>query len=313
MPSIRIIYDVDGWAFHNRALALRKYAPADFDVSIEALRQPPDVLRALGDTPVDLVLFLPDSPTAVVARTLRERGWPTKLVGSWNAGWPRSLDCFFAGYEVSDALIINNRDAWERTGRLPGTHPLTNGVDLEVFRLLAPIEGRTAKVLWTGSEMARDRKGYDQFVRPLQERLRDRGIACETRLVDSLGDQKYPPSEMAEWYNGGTILLCASEVEGTPNPALEAAACGCTVVSTAVGNMPDLIRHGSNGYLVDRDVDALFEAVNAASANYPSLAHAMQADIQSWHWGERSKEFFNLFRHLLAASAPARPPLQRAQ
>ncbi|MEO8601389.1 MAG: glycosyltransferase [bacterium] len=39
--------------------------------------------------------------------------------------------------------------------------------------------------------------------------------------------------------------------EGTPNPALEAAACGCTVVSTPVGTLPELIRDAANGYLVE--------------------------------------------------------------
>ncbi len=307
MPSVRIVYDVDGWAFHNRALALQKYAPTDFDVSIVPLRTPPDVARALGDTPVDLVLFLPDSPTSAVAHTLRERGWHSKLIGSWNAGWPRSLDCFYATYQVTDAVIINNQLGWERTGRLPRTHALANGVDLDMFRVVTPIEQRAPKVLWTGSEMARHRKGYDRFICPLQERLRARGIACETRLVDSMGDQKYPPSAMAEWYNSGTVLVCASAAEGTPNPALEAAACGCTIVSTAVGNMPELIRDGSNGYLVERNFDALLNAVSAACTNYVSLARAMQTDIQTWHWRERSKEFFDLFRHVLAGKQPAAP------
>lgn len=307
MPSVRIIYDVDGWAFHNRALALQKYAPADFDVSIAPLRKPPDVARALGDTPVDLVLSLPDSMTPAVARTMRERGWHAKLVGSWNAGWPRWLDRFYATYQIADAMIINSQLAWEHAGRLPRTHLLANGVDLDVFRLVTPIEQRAPKVLWTGSEMARHRKGYDRFIRPLEERLRARGIACETRLVDSVGDQKYSPRAMADWYNSGTVLVCASEVEGTPNPALEAAACGCTVVSTAVGNMPELIRDGSNGYLVERDFDALLKAVSAACTNYVSLAREMQQDIQAWHWRERSKNFFDLFRHVLAGEEPTAP------
>jgi glycosyltransferase involved in cell wall biosynthesis len=307
VPSVRIIYDVDGWAYHNRALALQKYAPTDFAVSIAALGTPADVARALGDTPVDLVLFLPESPTAAVARALRQRGWHSKLVCSWNTGWPRALDLFCAAYQIADAVIINNQLAWERTGRLPRTHALANGVDLDVFRLTVPIEQRAPKVLWTGSEMARQRKGYDRFVRPLQARLRARGISCETRLVDSLGERKQPPAAMAEWYNSGTVLVCASDVEGTPNPALEAAACGCTVVSTEVGNMPELIRDGRNGYLVERTVDALYEGAIAACANYVPLAREMQADIPAWHWRERCGQFFDLFRHILAGETSSPP------
>jgi glycosyltransferase involved in cell wall biosynthesis len=104
---------------------------------------------------------------------------------------------------------------------------------------------------------------------------------------------------MAAWYNAGTVLVCASEEEGTPNPALEAAASGCTVVSTAVGNMPELIRDGQNGYLVERRLDALAAAVMQAVEEYPRLAAEMQKDIASWDWRARSCEYFDLFRRVL--------------
>jgi glycosyltransferase involved in cell wall biosynthesis len=103
---------------------------------------------------------------------------------------------------------------------------------------------------------------------------------------------------MADWYNTGTVLVCASATEGTPNPGLEAAACGCTVVSTPVGNMPELIRSGENGYLVERRVDALLEGVRTAVADYPRLARQMLADIQDWGWDRRSAAYFRLFRRL---------------
>src|SRR4029077_12159719 len=124
----------------------------------------------------------------------------------------------------------------------------------------------------------------------LQARLRARGIDCELLLVDSRGPDKRTQREMAAWYNDGTVLVCASESEGTPNPALEAAACGCTVVSTPVGNMPELIRHDVNGYLVERDPAAFVAAIKRACDNYPRLARAMRADIQEWHWAARSPE-----------------------
>ncbi len=308
MPSIRIIYDVEGWAFHHRALALQKYAPAGFDVSIAPLGRPPDAPNALGDTPVDLVFSLPDSQMAVVRQALRRRGWRSKLIGAWNAGWPRRLPHFYATYRTVDAVIINNQTGWERTGKLPRTHLLPNGVDLDVFRITVPLEQRRAKVLWVGSEVGRHRKGYDRFVLPLQEKLQALGIACELLLVDSHASGKRSPCEMADWYNAGTVLVCASEAEGTPNVALEAAACGCTVVSTAVGNMPELIRDGVNGYLVERDAGALFDGVKAACTDYLRLATQMQDDIQAWHWKHRGAQFFDVFRQVLAGQNESPPP-----
>jgi hypothetical protein len=164
--------------------------------------------------------------------------------------------------------------------------------------------------------MYRRLKGYDDLILPLRDRLTAKGIECDIRLVDSFGNGKLSPSQMADWYNTGTVLVCASDTEGTPNVALEAAACGCTLVSTPVGNMPELIRDGANGYLVQRYVQALEKGVDAACQNYPALAAEMQKDIRTWSWEDRCGAFFEAFRGMLrrprrdiaAPAVPAEPP-----
>jgi len=109
---------------------------------------------------------------------------------------------------------------------------------------------------------------------------------------------------MAQWYNTGTVYVCTSLAEGTPNPALEAASCGCTIVSTPVGNMPELIEHGVNGYIVKWDVEAFLEHALTAINHQAALAQNMLKAIESWNWAERSKEFYNLFRKLIEIRIP---------
>jgi glycosyltransferase involved in cell wall biosynthesis len=316
VPTVRIIYDVEGWAFHRRALALQRYAPSDFDISVAALPRLDQVDAALGDDEPDIVFVISHPELRTVRRVLTARGWRSKLVGSWNCGWPLRIAEFYPTYRDADALVINNSLTWERLGQLPNTYPLSNGVDCDLFRVHAPIEARQPKVLWTGSQLGRQRKGYDRFLLPLQEALHRRGIACDLLLVDSYSAAKRTAAEMVEWYNTGTVFVSASSTEGTPNTALEAAACGCTVVSTATGNMPELIRHGVNGYLVERDAEALLAGVRTAIANYHRAAGEMQRDIRAWDWQVRSAGFYEMFRAVLepgprnarAASAP-RPDL----
>jgi glycosyltransferase involved in cell wall biosynthesis len=235
---------------------------------------------------------------AVVNAELRARGWRPRVVGGWNVGWPHWADRFSARQREADLVIVNNRQTWERLGRPAGTAQCSNGVDLDVFHVTRPIEERTPRVLWTGSRFHRAVKGYDDYVVPLARRLEALGIPTSLRLVDSHGPDVRPAHEMADWYNTGTVLVCASATEGTPNPGLEAAACGCTVVSTPVGNMPELIRSGENGYLVERRVDALLEGVRTAVADYPRLARQMLADVQDWGWDRRSAAYFRVFRRL---------------
>lgn len=299
MPTLRVIYDADGWAFHRRADALRKYAPPDFDVTIARFAGAGELDAALGDTPPDVILLLRESQTQIFREELRRRAWPSKLVGAWSAGWPLRLPGFYATRRAADAVVINNSTAWKRVGRLRNTFMIPNGVDLDVFRIQTPPEARMRKVLWVGSELGRKRKGYDSLILPLKQQLERRGIVLDALLVDSHAADKKTAEQMAEWYNGGMVLVCASDTEGTPNPALEAAACGCTVVSTRVGNMPELIEHGVNGYLVDREPRALLDAVEAACRNYLELSRAMQATIQSWSWRTRSQDLFAVFRSVL--------------
>jgi len=309
VPKLRIIYDVPGWAYHRRALNLQRWAPDDFEVSLAPLQRPGDLEEALGPDPVDIVFVIPTHEARMVRRSIDERGWKTRLVGSWNAGWPLQLGPFYRSYGTTDAMVVNNRIAWERSGQLPRAHLLPNGVDLDTFRVQVPVESRTPKVLWVGSQLRRKQKGYDRIMLPLQESLRREGIDCELLLVDSYDPANRSAEQMADWYNEGTVLVCASTSEGTPNTALEAAACGCTVVSTPVGNMPELIRDGENGYLVQGDPAELLLAVRRAVSSYPSLAHRMQEDIRHWSWRRASAPFYRLFRTIL--EGPPAPPTER--
>ena len=268
-------------------------------ISLGCVKGVPDVREALGSVPLDLVFCQPLSLLPQVRESLMQH-WPAaKLVYAWTDGWPERIGRFEEAYSLADAVVINSLECWEKLGRRSRTYMIPNGVDLEIFRVCRPIETRSPKVLWLGSELARDRKGYDDFLVPLARKLRDLGIPADFRLVDSYGANKMTAAEMVDWYNTGTVLVCASRTEGTPNITLEAAACGCTVVSTPVGNMPQLLQNGVNGYLVSRDVDALLEGVTKACAGYPRLAARMQTDIQAWHSRDRAAEYCRAFRDVL--------------
>jgi glycosyltransferase involved in cell wall biosynthesis len=54
-------------------------------------------------------------------------------------------------------------------------------------------------------------------------------------------------------YRQADIFISASEAEGTPNVILEAMASGLVVLSTPVGDVPRIITHGENGFLIDAE------------------------------------------------------------
>ncbi len=62
-----------------------------------------------------------------------------------------------------------------------------------------------------------------------------------------------PHSEIPRWLNAADIFFLPSRSEGTPVSLLEALACGVPAITSAVGGIPDVIRNGKNGWMIELD------------------------------------------------------------
>jgi glycosyltransferase involved in cell wall biosynthesis len=58
--------------------------------------------------------------------------------------------------------------------------------------------------------------------------------------------------DVAEWMRSIDIFVMASDSESFPNALLEAMACGCSVIGSRVGGVPELVADGQNGLLFER-------------------------------------------------------------
>jgi glycosyltransferase involved in cell wall biosynthesis len=58
--------------------------------------------------------------------------------------------------------------------------------------------------------------------------------------------------ELAQFYQAADVFLHAAHSDNFPTVILEALSCGTPVVATAVGGIPEQVRHGENGFLVKR-------------------------------------------------------------
>jgi glycosyltransferase involved in cell wall biosynthesis len=74
------------------------------------------------------------------------------------------------------------------------------------------------------------------------------------------------------------VFLIPSYSEGLPYALLEAMAAGIPVIATPVGAIPDVVSHGTHGFLVPaRDGKALAEAIAALGANRDQLTWMSRA------------------------------------
>ena len=102
----------------------------------------------------------------------------------------------------------------------------------------------------------------------VEERAHELGIA---RDCFYLGYQ----DAVAGWYAAFDALVLPSANEGTPVSVIEALAAQRPGVATRVGGVPDVVRDGVDGYLVDPgDVDALAERLGSLASD-PALRERM--------------------------------------
>jgi glycosyltransferase involved in cell wall biosynthesis len=138
-------------------------------------------------------------------------------------------------------------------------------------------------------------------VLPQLEALRDElGIAADCVFEPS-------KSDVAPWMRALDIYVMCSESESFPNALLEAMACGCTVVGSRVGGIPELITDGVSGLLFEsRNADSLAAALSklmqdpALRQTFASQAATFARTTFSMEVNARRNE--SLYRTLLAKS-----------
>ncbi len=136
---------------------------------------------------------------------------------------------------------------------------------------------------------SRSGKGLENIIKPACGESGTKLLINERNYTDALSKDK-----MRTLYNKAHVYCVASGTDGTPNPALEAAACGRPIIANAIGNMPEFIVDGYNGFLVEKNPGAYKEKLLFLKNN-PEKAREMgqnarQTVLESWTW-EKNLEY----------------------
>lgn len=158
------------------------------------------------------------------------------------------------------------------------------------------------RVGWAGSltNHGPDHRGYHDLIVPAVALLADVELVSAARE-----DVWRGPEDMREFYRSLDVYVCASRDEGSPNTCLEAAACGIPLVTTRVGNMPELVRTGVNGFLVERSVGNIASKLVLLRDDLKLrtlLGRNIHEDIQAWDWSFRSEAYQETFEKALNRS-----------
>jgi len=170
---------------------------------------------------------------------------------------------------------------------------IPNGVDPLLFSTLEnkSYDPGRIRLGWVGN---RDRATKNFSIVRKLSKLPD----FQFSTVATLKSKSYKKTRqhMIDFYRSIDFLIVSSSTEGTPNPALEAASCGVPIITTPVGNMPDLIKDEENGFIVDSPKYTLFKEVlqrkvkDISEDGYWRMSQNIRSSIMDgWKWKDRKR------------------------
>lgn len=112
-------------------------------------------------------------------------------------------------------------------------------------------------------------------------------------------------SRFAEVYRALDFYWVTARVEGGPVPLLEAMASGLVVVSTPVGLAPEVIEHGTSGFIVERGDSSGFVQVTTDLSESKEMRarvgmNARNVVISRWRWETTTQAIIPLYHTALA-------------
>lgn len=337
IKTIGLVVDTPNWAFANiaRQIKIGLEAEGDFEVRIVALERfdnnPAKVLIALRDC--DLVHFF----WREAIRNLNAAPWVaylSQLGLTFKEFEIRYLSNMKLTTSVYDHLFSSKEDLSRRasffasidgytvsSGKLREIYSahvglakpaavIPDGVNLELFQPIdtqrfedpiarKPVIGWVGNSEWGGNG---DHKGLETVIKPALKLLEKSGITTVSKFADRKTGF-IAQEEMPEYYASIDVLVCASLNEGTPNPVLEAMACGVPVVTTDVGVVRDAFGTLQQNYILgSRTPEALaqnLEQLFRLPGERRRLSEENQHSIQGWSWDIQVTKFREFFEEIL--------------
>lgn len=281
-PVVQIVVDRKNWAFANIANQLVKHLSHKYRLLVEPYSSLNNHAADVGVVMWwgDYKHVVPNArPRRIVLGVFDEISWKS---GTRAPAW-RSVRKLASAYVVANERI---RDALTRDGRV--AYLTEDGVDTDLFTK-APLPA-VFTAAWAGNSMCSG-PGYDlKGVKLIREACKRADVPLVT--ADSV-DGTRPHADMPAFYRTASVYVCASEIEGTPNPVLEAMACGRPVISTDVGIVNKVVTDGKNGLIVERSVESLTSALVALrdkpKAELEAMGTAARSAVESFAWTTKVK------------------------
>lgn len=291
---VTLVPYLPGWSYDSTARALKRYLP--FDISIVHQGE----LHQISPKRTDLIVDfwwrggLHRKFGRRVLTQVSSHRWTQDKYGSMDA--ERLVAKWLA--KTGGVLVPSERLATELAAA-PNVSLCPKGFHPELLGDYGMRRGGL-EVGWAGAAEATD-KNVGMLI-----------AACpDVRLADRCLTQ----GEMPDFYNSLDVITCASDAEGDPRPLIEGMACGCFPVVVDVGIVPELVRHGENGLIVERAPEAFAAAFEWCRANLEHVREAGRRNalemLRTRTWAQVSRAWGDAFDAALRRAPPWPTRMQR--
>lgn len=278
---VAIVVDKKGWIQHDRAKILKRLMPFDIRIYTPKQNIPFKEFDVIYFSNITLVDKFAKCPVAAVGSVTSHK----------TLNHPRLSNFVKRCNRISANSKIIHESLLARNYK--STY-IPNGVDTSFFtysnRRFSP---SNYSVGWVGNK-DRETKNY-----PIVQRLKKRFSIRDVATSKGQG-KKLSPKKMLAYYHWIDFFLVVSSTEGTPNPALEAASCGIPVLTTKVGNMPELVSDSTGAFLDDNYESAtrlIEKMIQITPDKHDSYKRNIRKEAEKWDWNNR----VDLYREFLSA------------
>ncbi|MBI5102976.1 MAG: glycosyltransferase family 4 protein [Nitrospirae bacterium] len=213
---------------------------------------------------------------------------------------PKNIQVIYNGVDTAKFCRFENREAVKKSLGIPvrsrvivfaGRCEKEKGI-FELLEAFARVEKKTSDIYLLII-------GADHTGGAVKNLIEDYGIRDKTLLKGTI-----PHDEMPVCMNAGDIFVLPSYAEGMANVIYEAMACGLPVVTTNVGGMPEVVSHGSEGFLCQPKNSSELEICITALLDNPALSEemglrAIRKVREMFSWETNATKHSNLYKRLL--------------
>ena len=155
---------------------------------------------------------------------------------------------------------------------------------------------RNVVFLFAGS----DYEGYQEYRKKVNSIL----SSCSAK-VRNLGN--LDQLTLRNFYQISDLTVIPSLMEATSLAALEAMACGCPILSTNVGGMPEIIREDYNGWMVEpmsdvvlaNKIKELYEILKNQRRKREIRKNCREFVVEQYDWGRIAEKTVEIYNKLM--------------